>query len=157
MCNRNFFFISHKHSTSVIMVIQEQVYTSHGRSVCSTLFVSPSTQYLQFLSGLTINDGVVMKLFTSLPVIFIGIFEKDLSASTLLAVPELYHRGQRGEGFNFKVYFWWMFLASSQAMITYFMAYTLYASSIIVKDGGVFAMGVLTYSVVVTLISSKLQ
>ena len=30
-------------------------------------------------------------LFTSLPVIFMGIFEQDLSASTLMAVPELYH------------------------------------------------------------------
>lgn len=96
-------------------------------------------------------------LFTSLPVIFMGVFEKDLSASTLLAVPELYHIGQRGEAFNFKIYFGWMFLASSQSVITYFMMDTLYADNPTVKDGGVFAMGVLTYSVVVTLISSKLQ
>ena len=86
-----------------------------------------------------------------------GVFEKDLSASTLLAVPELYHIGQRGEAFNFKIYFGWMLLASSQSVITYFMMGTLYADNPTVKDGGVFAMGVLTYSVVVTLISSKLQ
>ncbi|KAF8450022.1 hypothetical protein BDZ91DRAFT_751380 [Kalaharituber pfeilii] len=96
-------------------------------------------------------------LFTSLPVIFMGVFEKDLSASTLLAVPELYHRCQRGDVFNIKLYFGWMFLASSQAMIVYFMMHTLYASPFVVPDQGVFAMGVLTYSVCVTLISSKLQ
>ena len=126
------------------------------RPSCSFLAHTTCIGFGSNITGLT-TDGVVMQLFTSLPVIFIGVFEKDLSASTLLAVPELYHRGQRGEGFNFKIYFGWMFLASSQAMITYFMPYTIYSSSIAVKDGGVFAMGVLTYSVVVTLISSKLQ
>lgn len=95
-------------------------------------------------------------LFTSLPVIFLGIFEKDLQASTLLAVPELYQRGQRGEAFNFKVYLGWMFLASSQALITYFMMHVLYTNNLFV-DNGVFAMGVLTYSVCITVISSKLQ
>lgn len=42
-------------------------------------------------------------LFTSLPVIFMGIFEQDLRASTLLAIPELYHSlGHHNEGFNLK-------------------------------------------------------
>ena len=86
-----------------------------------------------------------------------GVFEKDLSPSTLLAMPELYHRGRLGEAFNFRIYFGWMFLASSQAIITYFMAHILYTSSETVRDGGVYALGVLTYSVVVTLVSLKLQ
>jgi phospholipid-translocating ATPase len=44
-------------------------------------------------------------LFTSLPVMIIGIFEKDLEASTLLAVPELYRTmGQKNCGFNFWIY-----------------------------------------------------
>lgn len=57
-------------------------------------------------------------LFTSLPVIFMGVFEKDLSASTLLAVPELYTIGQRNGGFNFRVYLGWMFMASGEAMVS---------------------------------------
>ncbi|KAI5810975.1 phospholipid-translocating P-type ATPase [Peziza echinospora] len=96
-------------------------------------------------------------LFTSLPVIFLGIFEKDLSASTLLAVPELYQRGQRGDGFNYRKYFGWMFLASTQAMIIYFMIHNLYGGAYTVKDNGVYAIGALSYSVCVVLISSKLQ
>ncbi|KAE9373441.1 putative phospholipid-transporting ATPase [Stipitochalara longipes BDJ] len=59
-------------------------------------------------------------LFTSLPVIFLGIFEQDLNASTLLAVPELYTQGQRNEGFNIKKYIGWMFMASSESMIIFF-------------------------------------
>jgi magnesium-transporting ATPase (P-type) len=53
-------------------------------------------------------------LFTSLPVIFLGVFERDLRASTLLAVPELYTLGQRNECFNFRKYFWWMFMATCE-------------------------------------------
>ncbi|KAH8801635.1 putative phospholipid-transporting ATPase [Xylogone sp. PMI_703] len=60
-------------------------------------------------------------LFTSLPVIFLGVFEQDLDASTLLAVPELYIQGQQNRGFNLKKYFGWMFMASSEATVIYFM------------------------------------
>ena len=49
-------------------------------------------------------------LFTSLPVIFMGVFEKDLAAATLLAVPELYVKGQQNGGFNVKIYLAWMFM-----------------------------------------------
>ncbi|KAH8806263.1 putative phospholipid-transporting ATPase [Hyaloscypha sp. PMI_1271] len=59
-------------------------------------------------------------LFTSLPVIFLGIFEQDLNASTLLAVPELYIQGQRNEGFNIRKYIGWMFMAASESMIIFF-------------------------------------
>ncbi|KAL7276134.1 drs2 neo1 protein [Rhizina undulata] len=95
-------------------------------------------------------------LFTSLPVIFMGIFEKDLAAATLLAVPELYRRGQQNAGFNFRIYLGWMFLASAQAMIAYFMTYGLYAPRLMV-DNGIFAMGALTFSVCITVISVKMQ
>jgi len=95
-------------------------------------------------------------LFTSLPVIFMGVFEKDLAASTLLAVPELYQKGQRNGGFNFQIYLGWMFVATCQAMITFFMMYALYAPRIMV-DQSVFAMGCLSFSVCITVISSKLQ
>lgn len=95
-------------------------------------------------------------LFTSLPVIILGIFEQDLSPATLLAVPELYRKGQLNEGFNFRVYLGWMFLASSQAVLNYYMMFTLYALRLTV-DNGIYAMGVITYSVVVTLVSAKLQ
>ena len=65
-------------------------------------------------------------LFTSLPVIFMGVFEKDLAASTLLAVPELYNIGQRNKGFNFRVYLWWATLAVCEAVLIYFFVYAIY-------------------------------
>ncbi|KAF2190114.1 phospholipid-translocating P-type ATPase [Zopfia rhizophila CBS 207.26] len=96
-------------------------------------------------------------LFTSLPVIFMGIFEKDLSASTLLAVPELYTKGQRNGGFNFKVYLGWMFMAASEAMVVYFCMLGLYAQAVFTEDNSIFALGSVTYTACVVLISAKMQ
>jgi phospholipid-translocating ATPase len=56
-------------------------------------------------------------LFTSLPVQVISIFEKDLAASTLLAIPELYKTmGQKNGGFNVWIYFGWTAMAVAESM-----------------------------------------
>ncbi|KAG0649013.1 Phospholipid translocase [Hyphodiscus hymeniophilus] len=94
-------------------------------------------------------------LFTSLPVIFLGIFEQDLAASTLLAVPELYIQGQRNEAFNLKKYLAWMFMASSEAMIIYFCALGLYGEAIFQKDNSVMGIGQMCFSAAVTMINTK--
>jgi phospholipid-translocating ATPase len=96
-------------------------------------------------------------LFTSLPVIFMGVFEKDLSASTLLAVPELYTKGQRNGGFNVKVYLGWMFMASSEAMVVYFCMLGLYGQTLFTEDNSIFALGSISYTAAVWLIALKMQ
>ncbi len=96
-------------------------------------------------------------LFTSLPVIFMGIFERDLSASTLLAVPELYVKGQRNGGFNFLLYLGWVFMACAEAMIVYFIMLGLYGQTLISEDNSIFAMGSITFTSIVILISLKMQ
>ncbi len=95
-------------------------------------------------------------LFTSLPVIFLGIFEQDLSAATLLAVPELYSQGQRNGAFNFKKYLWWMFMASSEAVVVFFLMYGLYAEDVTERYNGLFPMGDLAFSCIVIIINTKL-
>ena len=97
-------------------------------------------------------------LFTSLPVIFMGIFEKDLSANTLLAVPELYHSlGPRNAGFNISLYLGWVFMASSQAIIVYFIMLGLYGQAVFTLDNGLYAMGALSFSACIIVIASKMQ
>lgn len=95
-------------------------------------------------------------LFTSLCVIFLGIFEQDLAASTLLAVPELYVQGQRNEGFNFKKYFGWMFMAVSEAMIVYFFMFGLFGEVITTGDDSVLALGQMCFTACVVFINTKL-
>ncbi|KAF2763873.1 phospholipid-translocating P-type ATPase [Teratosphaeria nubilosa] len=60
---------------------------------------------------------VLNTLFTSLCVIVSGIFEQDLKAETLLAIPELYVYGQRNMGLNLPKYIAWMVLATVEGMI----------------------------------------
>lgn len=95
-------------------------------------------------------------LFSSLCVIFIGVFEQDLSAATLLAVPELYSQGQRNEAFNILKYLWWMFMASSEAMVVYFLVYGLWGQQIKGSDGTIFSMGDLVFTVCIVVINTKL-
>ena len=95
-------------------------------------------------------------LFTSLPVLVMGIFDKDLSAITLLAVPELYTKGQKNGAFSFKLYFGWMFVAVSQAVMLYFIPLYIFG----LREGssiGVFALGNLVYTVCIMVICIKLQ
>lgn len=99
-------------------------------------------------------------LFTCLPVVFIGIWEKDLASRTLLAVPELYTQGQRNGGFNIKIYLWWMVMATSDAVIIFFTTLGLYGDSLLPDnhdDNGIYALGALTFTACVIVISIKMQ
>lgn len=104
------------------------------------------------------SDSLVVwnTLFTSLPVMLPGIFEQDLSAATLLAVPELYGYGQESRGFNMKKYSLWMIMAACESQIIYFMVYGLYGIIPITNDQGMFAIGDLAFSVCVVFINVKL-
>jgi len=95
-------------------------------------------------------------LFTSIPVIFLGIFEKDLRASTLLAVPELYTYGQRNEGFNVWKFFGWQLMAVVEAIVIFFTMYCVYALPALGHDTGLFAIGDLSFSCCVIIINTKL-
>ena len=97
-------------------------------------------------------------LFTSLPVIFMGIFEQDLSASTLMAVPELYHSlGPRNDGFNIRIYLAWVAMAASQAVIVFFIMLGLFGQTIFTTDNGLYAMGALTFTACIVIIATKMQ
>lgn len=95
-------------------------------------------------------------LFTSLPVILLGIFEQDLRAETLLAVPELYSYGQRSLAFNFKKYVAWMTLAVSEAALIYYMIYCFYDRALSTDDTSLYAMGDLSFTVCVVFINIKM-
>lgn len=97
-------------------------------------------------------------LFTSLPVIFMGIFEQDLSASTLMAVPELYHSvGPRNASFNIPLYLGWVAMASSEAVVVFFIMLGLYGQALFTTDNGLFAMGALAFTACIIIIASKMQ
>ena len=96
-------------------------------------------------------------LFTSLAVIFLGIFEKDLHANTLMAVPELYSYGQKNRGFSLKLYLAWSCNAAILASGVYYTTEALFGNSIFTIDNGLYGMGALSYTAIVLIINLKLQ
>ncbi|KAI1391692.1 phospholipid-translocating P-type ATPase [Hypoxylon trugodes] len=95
-------------------------------------------------------------LFTSLPVILLGIFEKDLKAETLLAIPELYSFGQRSEAFNFKKYLSWMFTGAVDTVIIFMMVQGFFKDILFTENNSLFPLGQLAFTVTVILINVKI-
>lgn len=95
-------------------------------------------------------------LFTSLPVLCIGIFERDLDPTTLIAVPELYAKGQKNEGFGLLRFLGWMVIAASQSVIVSFICYYLYGFYAL-KDNTLYSLSTLSFSTILMVICCKLQ
>jgi len=98
---------------------------------------------------------VLNTLFTSLCVIILGIFEQDLSADTLLAVPELYGYGQRNEALNIPKYLLWMLGATIEGIVVWFVCWAAYTYGI-PKDDNMFALGDLCFSLGIVWTNFKL-
>ena len=95
-------------------------------------------------------------LFTSLCVIVPGVWEQDLKAETLLAVPELYVFGQREGGLNGGKYVVWMVGAAAQGAALWGLCWIAYGAVGPVRDGGLFALGNLVFSANIVWINLKL-
>ncbi|PFH57354.1 hypothetical protein XA68_15195 [Ophiocordyceps unilateralis] len=96
-------------------------------------------------------------LFTSLCTICMGVWEQDLSAETLLAVPELYVYGQRGLGLNMSKYLRWMAVAAVQGLAVWYGVWAGYGIvSPSAHDEGLYALGTLAFTVGVLWINWKL-
>lgn len=100
--------------------------------------------------------AVFNTLFTSLAVILLGIFEQDLHAETLIAMPELYTFGQKNKAFNFHKYLGWTIMAVVEAVLVFFGIWGIYTHITFDSDNGLFAMGDLAFTACVLLINTKL-
>ncbi|RLL94188.1 hypothetical protein CFD26_103788 [Aspergillus turcosus] len=99
---------------------------------------------------------VLNTLFTSLCVIIMGMFEQDLSADTLLAVPELYTYGQSNAGLNLRKYLAWMICATAEGMVVWFFSWAAYGVFGNPTDQGLFAFGDLVFSLGIVWTNWKL-
>ncbi|KAI9269071.1 hypothetical protein BDA99DRAFT_557833 [Phascolomyces articulosus] len=93
-------------------------------------------------------------IFTSLPIIFMGIWDQDLSASTSLRYPELYRMGLRND--KFKVWRFWATIFDSifQSTVCFFFPYMLLIDGNMDKAGysvsnGVYEIGTVMSSIAV--------
>ncbi|GAO18111.1 hypothetical protein UVI_02020100 [Ustilaginoidea virens] len=95
-------------------------------------------------------------LFTSLCTICPGVWEQDLAAETLLAVPELYVYGQRDGGLNAGKYARWMVLAAVEGAVAWYGVWAGYGRTWAARDQGLYALGTLAFTVGVLWINWKL-
>ncbi|XP_076993696.1 phospholipid-transporting ATPase VB isoform X2 [Tamandua tetradactyla] len=100
-------------------------------------------QFFCGFSGSTMIDYWQMiffnLFFTSLPPLIFGVLDKDISAETLLALPELYKSGQNSECYNLLTFWISMVDAFYQSLICFFIPYLIYKDS----DIDVFTFGIL--------------
>ncbi|KAK9331378.1 hypothetical protein V1520DRAFT_275148 [Lipomyces starkeyi] len=117
-------------------------------------------QRLTMYSGTSLYESVSLTmyntLFTSLPVLCIGIFLQDLSPETLIAVPELYSTSRLNKHFNLRIFVGWMFVASSQAVLVTFTMFYVYAI-MWPRDNGLYPMGTLNFAAIIAAIATKLN
>lgn len=98
-------------------------------------------QFFCGFSGTSMTDYWVLilfnLLFTSAPPVIYGVLEKDVSAETLLQLPELYKSGQKSEAY-LPLTFWITLLdAFYQSLVCFFVPYYTYQGS----DIDIFAFG----------------
>ncbi|QPG99507.1 hypothetical protein C2857_001954 [Epichloe festucae Fl1] len=126
-------------------------------------FYLPTAQYQRYngYTGTSLYQStsltVFNTLFTSLCTICLGIWEQDLGADTLLAVPELYVYGQRNMGLNTYKYIRWMLLAAVEGVMAWYGVWAAYGwISPAARDEGLYALGTLVFTVGILWINWKL-
>lgn len=95
-------------------------------------------------------------LFTSLPVLCIGMFEKDLKPMTLLTVPELYSTGRLNQAFNLFVFCQRIILGTINSLLITLLNVKTWGSSSL-KDNTLYPLGVANYTAIVILVNIKCQ
>ncbi|KAM5271705.1 phospholipid-transporting ATPase VD [Ctenodactylus gundi] len=98
-------------------------------------------QFFCGFSGTSMTDYWVLilfnLLFTSVPPVIYGVLEKDVSADTLMQLPELYQSGQKSEAY-LPLTFWTTLLdAFYQSLVCFFVPYFTYQGS----DVDIFTFG----------------
>lgn len=91
-------------------------------------------------------------IYTALPTIVVGIFDKDLSRKTLLKYPQLYRSGQMNQRYNLKLFNITMIDTVWQSVVIFFIPCVAYAHSTIDDS----SLGDLWTFVVVVLVNIHL-
>ncbi|WVW78932.1 hypothetical protein I302_100895 [Kwoniella bestiolae CBS 10118] len=73
--------------------------------------------------------------WTIMPVLAIGLFDKDIDDETLMALPELYRKGREGRYFGIKIFLYYLFEGFYQTAVIYFFIHYTYVSTTTRGDG----------------------
>ncbi|XP_071426676.1 phospholipid-transporting ATPase VB isoform X1 [Pithys albifrons albifrons] len=155
-----------KHLKKLLLVHGHWCYTRLAKMVIYFFYKNVSYVNLLFwyqffcgFSGSTMIDYWQMiffnLFFTSVPPILFGVLDKDVSAETLLSLPELYKNGQNSEIYNLSTFIITMLDAFYQSLVCFFVPYLVYKDS----DIDVFSFGnpINTISLLTILLHQALE
>ncbi|XP_022668387.1 probable phospholipid-transporting ATPase IA isoform X3 [Varroa destructor] len=97
-------------------------------------------------------------IFTALPPLAIGLFDRTCSAETRMAFPELYRPDQSEVSLNRKTFWVWIIDSVYHSLVLYFMTMFLIDQDVAWshgRDGGYLVMGNICYTYVVVTVSLK--
>ncbi|XP_014642601.1 PREDICTED: probable phospholipid-transporting ATPase VD isoform X2 [Ceratotherium simum simum] len=129
-----------KHLSKLLLVHGHWCYTRLSNMILYFFYKNVAYVNLLFwyqffcgFSGTSMTDYWVLiffnLLFTSAPPVIYGILEKDVSAETLMQLPELYKSGQKSEAY-LPLTFWITVLdAFYQSLVCFFVPYCTYKGS----------------------------
>jgi len=95
--------------------------------------------------------GIYNLLITSLPPIFLGILDQELTADYALMFPEVYRKGQRNTAYSTRVFLSWLTASLWQSALIYYVSYWGFGDLPTVNGQhlGMWAFGVVVFTVVV--------
>ncbi|OCT99475.1 phospholipid-transporting ATPase VD [Xenopus laevis] len=143
------FAVSHfKHLRKLLLVHGHWCYTRLANMILyffykNVMFVNLLFWYQFFcgFSGTAMTDFWMLilfnLLFTSVPPIIYGVLDKDVSAETLTALPELYKSGQTSQAYRSSTFWVTILDAFYQSLACFFIPYFAYVDS----DLGIYSFG----------------
>lgn len=75
-------------------------------------------------------------VFTSLPIVIIGIMDQDVTPAEVFRYPQLYMSGQRGELFNKRWIMWWLGISLYHSAVIFFFPLLIYSGLSAFRPGG---------------------
>ncbi|OQV25849.1 putative phospholipid-transporting ATPase IA [Hypsibius exemplaris] len=113
-------------------------------------------------SGVTMFErwtiGLYNICFTAAPPFIIGIFDRSCSADSRMRYPILYGVSQRGELFNYAVFWRWIFSSLIHAAVIFSLTYGIFFQGVLWSDGqmsGGFLFGAAAFTYVIVVVCLK--
>eukprot|EP00002_Diphylleia_rotans_P031678 TRINITY_DN6598_c0_g1_i1.p1 TRINITY_DN6598_c0_g1~~TRINITY_DN6598_c0_g1_i1.p1 ORF type:complete len:677 (+),score=127.31 TRINITY_DN6598_c0_g1_i1:1636-3666(+) len=145
-------------------------YIRTSRVILYSFYKNMALQLTQFwfamlsaFSGQTMIEAWMLSLynvvFTSLPVVVLGAFDRDISQERIMSNPQLYVLGQENYYFNTKNFWSWCLNGFFHSLILFFMVNASFEASFPSPNGmssDIWIMGTTLYTCVVVTVNMKI-
>ncbi|KAI3661424.1 hypothetical protein MP638_003897 [Amoeboaphelidium occidentale] len=160
-----------KHLVRLLLLHGRWSYVRNAKFIMGSFYKCIAFYFTQvFFQGWTGTSGTSLFeswtlamyniLFSSIPVIMIGIFEKDLTEEILLSAPSLYQIGQKNEQFNVRILIGWLLAALYHALCLLLIPIAMFGLngdlSSDYADSSLIYIGTTIYLAVVVVVNLKI-